>query len=228
SSRSMRSPRARSRSRVPWPRPATEARSASSAAEIRARPPSGRAWSIGSRTSRPAAARRSTCSRVPSFRAAPRSPTPETRRRSMAVIAGNWKMHLGPTDTRAFFERLSREHVDAEHQLVVFPPAISIPAALASRGPRVEIGVQNIHWEDAGAFTGEISAPIAADAGATFALVGHSERRHVFGETDDEVRMKVEAALRAGLTPVVCVGETLEERRAGRVDEVIARQLGAV
>ena len=146
----------------------------------------------------------------------------------MAVIAGNWKMHLGPTDTRAFFERLSLEHVDAEHQLVVFPPAISIPAALASRGPRVEIGVQNIHWEDAGAFTGEISAPIAADAGATFALVGHSERRHVFGETDDEVRMKVEAALRAGLTPVVCVGETLEERRAGRVDEVIARQLGAV
>jgi triosephosphate isomerase len=89
----------------------------------------------------------------------------------------------------------------------------------------VRVGVQNIHWEDQGAFTGEVSAPMAAEAGATFALIGHSERRHVFGETDEEVALKVGAACRHGLVPVVCVGETLEERRAGRVDEVILRQL---
>jgi len=146
----------------------------------------------------------------------------------MAVIAGNWKMNLGPVAARAFFERFHADDVPEEHEILVFPPAISIGAAMQARPARVAVGVQNLHWEDAGAFTGEISAPMAAEAGATLALVGHSERRHVFGETDEQVRLKVEAALRAGLTPVVCVGETLEERRAGQVDEVIVRQLGAV
>lgn len=146
----------------------------------------------------------------------------------MAVIAGNWKMHHGPTATRGFFDALVLDEVSDDHEILIFPPAISLPAAVAARGPRVSIGVQNIHWEDEGAFTGETSAPMARDAGAIFALVGHSERRHVFGESDEDVRRKVEAALRHELVPVVCVGETLEERRAGRVDEVIVRQLGAV
>lgn len=148
----------------------------------------------------------------------------------MAVIAGNWKMHHGPVETGAFFDDLSLDGVAPEHEIVLFPPSISFAEAVraSKRFPRVSLGVQNIHWEDEGAFTGETSAPMAREAGATFALVGHSERRHVFGETDDEVLEKVEAAIRNGITPVVCVGETLEERRAGRVDEVILRQLGVV
>jgi triosephosphate isomerase len=147
----------------------------------------------------------------------------------MIVIAGNWKMHHGPRATRDFFQRFSPS-VDTERvRLLVFPPAVSLLAALEARGARTEIalGVQNIHWEERGAFTGEVSAPMAAEAGATHCLIGHSERRHIFGESDQAVARKVAAALEAGLLPVVCVGETLEERRAGRVDDVILRQLDA-
>lgn len=148
----------------------------------------------------------------------------------MAVIAGNWKMHLGPHDTRGFFKRFDASVLSAGHELIVFPSAASLSAAFGARAETavgIGLGVQNIHWEDEGAFTGETSAPIAANAGAEFALVGHSERRHLFGETDEETAWKVAAARRHGLTPVLCVGETLEERRAGRVDEVILRQLDA-
>ena len=145
----------------------------------------------------------------------------------MAVIAGNWKMHMGPDETTAFFEGLTLEGVAAGQELIVFPPTVSLAAAAGASGrdPRVQLGVQNIHWEDEGPFTGEVSAPMAAAAGATFALIGHSERRHVFGETDDEVARKVAAARRHGLVPVVCVGEMLAERQDGRVDDVILRQL---
>lgn len=148
----------------------------------------------------------------------------------MAVIAGNWKMHMGPAETTAFFDALVLEGVASRHELLLFPPAISLSAAARapSRDRRIQLGVQNIHWEDQGAFTGEVSAGMAAGAGATFVLIGHSERRHVFGESDQEVALKVGAAQRHGLVPVICVGETLEERRAGRVDEVILRQLDSV
>jgi len=147
----------------------------------------------------------------------------------MAVIAGNWKMHMGPTETRAFFDDLDLSPVGSAHELIVFPPAVSLAVAASSadRDPRVQLGIQNIHWEDGGAFTGENSASMAADGGATLALIGHSERRHVFGETDEQVALKVVAALRHGLVPVLCVGETLQERQADRVDEVILRQLDA-
>ena len=160
------------------------------------------------------------------------------------IIAGNWKMHHGPAATRSFFEAFDLSgHVgrtaDASGQadgapggmegikLLIFPPAISLAAAMESRtgSPEVALGVQNIHWETGGAFTGELSAEMAAEAGATHVLVGHSERRHVFGESDAETARKVKAALRAGVTPVVCVGETLEERKADQVEEVILRQL---
>ena len=112
---------------------------------------------------------------------------------------------------------------------MIFPPAISLLAAAESRGgrPEISLGIQNIHWEPKGAFTGEHSAGMALAAGARFALVGHSERRHVFGETDPQVERKVAAAIREGLAPVVCVGETLDERRDSRVQEVIVRQLDA-
>jgi len=148
----------------------------------------------------------------------------------MTVIAGNWKMHKGPDETRAFFRALTLPESPPVAEYIVFPPSLSVTAAVESpaRDPRIAVGVQNIHWEDAGAFTGEVSAPMARAAGASVVLAGHSERRHVFGETDAEVALKVEAALRHDLLPVICVGETLDERRAGRVEEVILRQLDAV
>lgn len=148
----------------------------------------------------------------------------------MAVIAGNWKMHLGPRDARAFFADFDISAVPADRELLVFPPSVSLTAVVdePARDARVQVGVQNIHWEDKGAFTGEVSAPMAAQAGATFALIGHSERRHVFGETDQETALKVAAARRGGLVPVVCVGETLEERRSGDLERIILRQLDAV
>jgi len=138
-------------------------------------------------------------------------------------------MHHGPSATRKFFEEFSPRLSDPEPQIVIFPPAISLLAAVESRGgrPEVNLGIQNIHWEPKGAFTGEHSARMAMVAGARYALVGHSERRHVFGETDVEVELKVSAAIGEGLMPVVCVGETLEERRAGRVEEIVVRQLDA-
>ncbi len=145
------------------------------------------------------------------------------------VVAGNWKMHHGPSATRDFLTRFHPSVGPDEARLILFPPASSLLAALGARGARTHIalGVQNVHWEDQGAFTGEISAGMAAESGATHALIGHSERRHLFGETDEEVAKKIMAARRAGLVPVVCVGETLQERRAGRVEEVILRQLDA-
>jgi triosephosphate isomerase len=145
------------------------------------------------------------------------------------VIAGNWKMHHGPAATRRFFSEFFPRLSDPAPTILIFPPVISLPAAGESRGGRPEIGlgIQNIHWEPKGAFTGEHSAAMALAAGARFALVGHSERRHVFGETDTQVERKVAAALGEGLAPVVCVGETLEERREARVEEVIVRQLDA-
>ncbi len=148
----------------------------------------------------------------------------------MKVIAGNWKMHMGPAEARAFLGGLNVEAVPFDRQLILFPPSLTLVSLAAdpARDGRVRVGVQNIHWEDQGAFTGEVSAPMAAECGATFALIGHSERRHVFGETDEEVALKAAAARRHGLVPVICVGETLSERQAGHVDEVILRQLDAV
>jgi len=145
------------------------------------------------------------------------------------VIAGNWKMHHGPSATREFFNDFSPELADPEPMILIFPPALSLAAAVEARKgrPEVALGIQNIHWESEGAYTGEVSPGMALSAGARYALVGHSERRHVFGETDEEVGRKVSAAFGEGLTPVVCVGETLEERQAGRVDEVIVGQLDA-
>ncbi len=145
------------------------------------------------------------------------------------VIAGNWKMHLGPDDARAWAEAFTAAHSAGDRTIVVFPPAVSLAVlgwALRERTD-IRLGIQNIHWEPKGAFTGETSASMARQAGASVALIGHSERRHVFGETDEEVGRKVRAALANDLDAMVCVGETIDERRAGRVDEVILRQLDA-
>jgi triosephosphate isomerase (TIM) len=144
------------------------------------------------------------------------------------VIAGNWKMFKDLADTRAFFEQFAGLYTTRSDRTVIFfPSAVLLTTARDALAARTDIalGVQNIHWEDQGAFTGETSPRQARAAGAQFALIGHSERRHVFGETDEEVRQKVSAALRNSLTPMICVGETLVERHAGEVDTVITRQL---
>ncbi len=147
------------------------------------------------------------------------------------VIAGNWKMHNGPAATRDFFSAFLGAYAPRKDDTVIFfPPALSLAAAVEATRSRQDIGlgVQNVYWQSKGAFTGEISAPMAREAGAAYVLVGHSERRHVFGESDQDVARKVKAVFDAGLTPVVCVGELLEEREAGKVDEVNLRQLNAV
>ncbi len=147
------------------------------------------------------------------------------------VIAGNWKMNKGPGETASFFNAFGAAVPPHEDRTIIFfPPAVSLaPAARALvNRPDLLLGVQNIHWEPSGAFTGETGGPMAREAGARFALVGHSERRHLFGESDEDVARKAAAAAEAGLTPIVCVGELLEERRAGAVEAVLLRQLGPV
>ena len=145
------------------------------------------------------------------------------------VIAGNWKMYHAPDDARRFFRAFRPSWPGDQPDILVFPAAISFAAARAAlpERPVVQLGVQNIHPEPCGAFTGEISAPMARAAGAGHALVGHSERRHLFGESDGDAAAKARAAANAGLVPVFCVGETLDERHAGRAGEVIVRQLDA-
>ncbi len=140
-------------------------------------------------------------------------------------------MFKGPVETRAFFSAFLSAHPERKDRTVIFfPPAVSVEAARQSVAERADIllGVQDLYWEKQGAFTGQVSAPMAAEAGASFALVGHSERRHVFGETNADTARKTRAALDAGLRPVLCVGETIDERRAGRAEAVVREQLDAV
>jgi triosephosphate isomerase (TIM) len=144
------------------------------------------------------------------------------------LLAGNWKMNLGPADAARFLADFLPLCAPAgDRQVAFFPPALSLAsaaAALAGR-PDIRLGVQNVHWEASGAFTGELSVAMAAEAGASMALVGHSERRHLFGETVAETARKVRAVLDGGLVPVLCVGETHDERRGGSADEVVVAQL---
>ena len=135
------------------------------------------------------------------------------------LIAGNWKMFKGPTDTLAFFD--SFEAPDGV-EVVLCPPFVSLEAAVGEEWP---IYAQNVHWADEGAFTGEISARMLIELGVQGTLVGHSERRLYFGETDDTVRLRAEAALAAGLSVIACVGETEAERETGETEAVLRRQV---
>ncbi len=146
------------------------------------------------------------------------------------IFAANWKMQVTPAEARAFVARFLELHPQREGRtLWFFPPAVSLEAttiALQGRGD-ARVGAQDVHWEPKGAFTGATSIPLARGAGATGALVGHSERRHVFGETEAETGRKVTALLAAGLVPMLCVGEQLAEREAGQTEAVVIRQLRA-
>jgi triosephosphate isomerase (TIM) len=142
------------------------------------------------------------------------------------LIAANWKMYKTPDQTRAFFQDFLPLVANHDRdEIVVCPPFIDLQTALdAAKGSRVAIGSQNVHWGDEGAYTGEISAAMLQAIGCTHAIIGHSERRQYFGETDDTVNLRLKTALEAGLTPIVCVGEVLQEREAGLTEDVLRRQ----
>ena len=142
------------------------------------------------------------------------------------LIAANWKMYKTPEQTREFFRAflpLVAGHERSE--IVVCPPYIDLHAAVDSaQGSAIAVGGQNVYWKEEGAFTGEVSCHMLKSAGCTHVIIGHSERRQYFGETDETVNLKLKAALHAGLTPIVCVGEVLEEREAGLTEDVLRRQ----
>jgi len=142
------------------------------------------------------------------------------------VIAGNWKMHKTQAETRAFFETFKPLVSGSRHcDVIVAPPFTAITAAVdAARGSEISIAGQDGCWEREGAFTGEISMPMLAEAGCRNVIIGHSERRKYFGETDATVNRKLNAAIAAGLQPIVCVGEDQSEQDAGRTEQVLERQ----
>ncbi len=143
-------------------------------------------------------------------------------------VCGNWKMHRTVAEAVALAREVAEGLGDAAGrvEVAVAPPFTALqPVAQAVRGTPVEVAAQDVHWEAQGAFTGEVSAPMLAEAGCRLGIVGHSERRQLFGETDEAVRRKVGALLAAGLRPIVCVGESLAEREANRTLEVVDRQV---
>ena len=144
------------------------------------------------------------------------------------VFAANWKMNIGPNEALAYLRKfLSKYKKHTDRSVILIPLTISLATVVAalSRRKDILVGVQNIHTEAKGAFTGETSAAMARDAGARVTLVGHSERRHVFGELDSATAIKCRLALDHGLQPILCVGETLEQRAAGKTEDTVLRQL---
>ncbi len=144
------------------------------------------------------------------------------------LFAANWKMHLGPAAARSYIGHfLTGYKPQPGRRVWFFPPATTLQTVAQEIAGRADLaaGAQDVHWEPKGAFTGEISVPLAVEAGARATLIGHSERRHVFGETDAETGRKVRAVLAGELVPVLCVGEKLEQREAGETLAVVQRQL---
>lgn len=142
----------------------------------------------------------------------------------MAIVAANWKLNKTPAESRAFFKEIKAKKFKS--QLVIFPPATSLEAASQElQGSSIQFGPQNSYLEPSGAFTGEISPKVVKEMGAQWTLLGHSERRTLFGEGDQLIRRKLIAAEKFGLRPMLCIGETLEEREDGKTNPVLERQL---
>lgn len=141
-------------------------------------------------------------------------------------MAGNWKMYKTPAETTAFFEKFRPLVEKSEHcEVVICPPFTNLAAAVdAAKGSSIHVGSQNIAWAKEGAFTGETSGPMLNAVGVSHAIIGHSERRQYFAETDETVLKRTQAALQFGITPIVCVGERLEERESGQTEAVLVAQ----
>ena len=142
-----------------------------------------------------------------------------------AIIAGNWKMNKTPAQTTELINEMKPLVKDAGCEVVLCVPYVDIPAAIeAAKGSNIAIGAENVHFEKSGAFTGEISAEMLTELGVEYVIIGHSERRQYFGETDITVNKRTKAAIEAGLTAIVCVGEMLEDREQGITSELVAMQ----
>ena len=142
------------------------------------------------------------------------------------VIAGNWKMNMTPAKTKAFITELAPMVAGKDKcDVVLCVPFVDIATAVeAAKGTNIKIGAQNVHFKESGAYTGEISAEMLCEVGAEYVIVGHSERRQYFGETDETVNLRTKAALAAGLKVILCLGELLEERQAGITEEIVSMQ----
>ena len=142
------------------------------------------------------------------------------------VIAGNWKMNMTPSQTKAFIEELAPMVKGMDKcDIVLCVPYVDIATAVeAAKGTNIKIGAENVHFKESGAYTGEISAKMLVEAGVEYVVVGHSERRQYFGETDQTVNLRTLAAVNAGLTAIVCVGETLEQRELGYTETLLKYQ----
>ena len=144
------------------------------------------------------------------------------------LIIGNWKMNKTASEAAAFIRDLcERLPASSNADIVLAPPFTALESARTALGPSpcIDLGAQNVHWEAHGAFTGEVSAPMLRDIGCRYVIVGHSERRTLFGERDEDIKKKVRAALTHGLAPILCVGESLAERETGRTESVVTTQL---
>ena len=142
-----------------------------------------------------------------------------------AVIAGNWKMNNTPAETTALINEMKPLVAGADCDVVICAPFVDLQAALdATAGSNIKVGAENCHWAEKGAFTGEVSAPMLKAMGVPYVIIGHSERRQYFGETDETVNKRVRAALDCGLTVILCVGEVLEEREQGVTFEIVGKQ----
>ncbi len=142
------------------------------------------------------------------------------------IIAGNWKMNNTIADTKKLVSELIPLVKDAECDVVICTPYTDLATAVEmTKGTNIKVGAENVHWAEKGAFTGEISADMLKELGVEYVIIGHSERRQYFGETDETVNKRTLRALEAGLIPIVCVGETLEEREGGKTEEVVAKQI---
>ena len=141
------------------------------------------------------------------------------------IIAGNWKMNKNPEETKEYFRNFNDLVKDCDNKIIICTPFIDLMTAEEARGVNIAIGAQNMHFEEKGAYTGEVSGKMLKDMQIGYAIIGHSERREYFNETDESVNKKIKTALKQELTPILCVGETLEERENGKAKEKVVSQI---